>query len=121
MPGITDARFIAAPLELTVREPAIVTWNRLEGRPRKNDFSQSIRAEIRDPLWMLARQWQLGEFQHEAQLHVGRNYQFYRSRRGPSKDTRFLDGSCRFHLCNSTLAQLIFPSQILLASNHVQR
>jgi hypothetical protein len=44
-----------------MRVPTIVTWNRLEGRPRSNDFERSLRAEIRDPLWMLTRQWQLGE------------------------------------------------------------
>jgi hypothetical protein len=43
-------------------QPAITTWNRLEGRPRREDFSRSLRAEIRDPLWMLCRQWQIGEF-----------------------------------------------------------
>jgi hypothetical protein len=42
--------------------PAAVTWNRLEGRPRSNDLTRPLRAEIRDPLWLLARQWQLGEF-----------------------------------------------------------
>jgi hypothetical protein len=45
--------------------PAILTWNRLEGRPRAEDFDRSLRAEIRDPLWMLCRQWQFGEFQGE--------------------------------------------------------
>ena len=44
---------------------AILTWNRLEGRPRAEDFERSLRAEIRDPLWMLCRQWQFGEFQGE--------------------------------------------------------
>lgn len=48
-----------------VFRPAITTWNRLEGRPRKADFDRSLRVEIRDPLWMLCRQWQLGEFQGE--------------------------------------------------------
>jgi hypothetical protein len=42
--------------------PTIVMWNRLEGRPRREDFSRALRAEIRDPLWMLSRQWQTGEF-----------------------------------------------------------
>ncbi|SMD26936.1 hypothetical protein [Kibdelosporangium aridum] len=37
-------------------------WSRLEGRPRTVDFDRALRVEIRDPLWMLARQWQLGEF-----------------------------------------------------------
>jgi len=44
---------------------AITLWNRLEGRPRKEDFGRSLRAEIRDPLWMLTRQWQFGEFKGE--------------------------------------------------------
>lgn len=45
--------------------PAITMWNRLEGRPRQADFARSLRAEIRDPLWMLTRQWQFGEFKGE--------------------------------------------------------
>lgn len=45
--------------------PAITTWNRLEGRPRREDFERSLRAEIRDPMWMLCRQWQFGEFEGE--------------------------------------------------------
>jgi hypothetical protein len=42
--------------------PAITRWNRLEGRPRTHDFDRALAAEVRDGLWMLARQWQLGEF-----------------------------------------------------------
>src|SRR4051794_9857537 len=45
------------------RFPTVTVWNRLEGRPRSADFSRSLRAEGRDPLWMLSRQWQLGEFE----------------------------------------------------------
>ncbi len=48
-----------------VTAPTIVGWNRLEPRPRSEDFSRSLRAEVRDALWMLARQWQMGEFQGE--------------------------------------------------------
>ncbi len=44
---------------------AVTLWNRLEGRPRKEDFDRSLRAEVRDPLWMLTRQWQFGEFKGE--------------------------------------------------------
>lgn len=40
----------------------LVGWNRLEGRPRKRDVAEALRAEVRDPLWMLARQWQMSEF-----------------------------------------------------------
>lgn len=47
------------------REPAITAWNRLEARPRAHDFTRSLRAEVRDPLWMLTRQWQLGELTAE--------------------------------------------------------
>ncbi|MFJ8743017.1 hypothetical protein ACIRL2_26980 [Embleya sp. NPDC127516] len=42
--------------------PTVGLWNRLEGRPRTTDFDRALRAEVRDPLWMLTRQWQMGEF-----------------------------------------------------------
>jgi hypothetical protein len=45
--------------------PILRGWNRLEGRPRITDFERSLRAEVRDPLWFLTRQWQFGEFQGE--------------------------------------------------------
>lgn len=47
------------------REPAITAYNRLEVRPRAHDFTRSLRAEVRDPLWFLTRQWQLGELTAE--------------------------------------------------------
>jgi hypothetical protein len=47
------------------REPSITAYNRLEPRARTEDFTRSLRAEVRDPLWMLTRQWQLGELQAE--------------------------------------------------------
>ena len=47
------------------REPAVTAYNRLEARPRAHDFTRSLRAEVRDALWMLTRQWQLGEFAGE--------------------------------------------------------
>jgi len=43
-------------------KPGITLWNRLEGRPRADNFERALRAEVRDPLWMLTRQWQMGEF-----------------------------------------------------------
>jgi hypothetical protein len=47
--------------------PAITTWNRLEARPRSQTFDRALRAEIRDALWMLTKQWQMGEFRgHDA-------------------------------------------------------
>lgn len=42
--------------------PTVTVWNRLEGRPRRTQFDRALRAEVRDALWMLTRQWQLGEF-----------------------------------------------------------
>lgn len=44
-----------------VYKPTITLWNRLEGRPRTEDFSRAIKAEVRDSLWMLSKQWQMGE------------------------------------------------------------
>ena len=42
-------------------KPFIRGWSRLEGRVRSEDFARGLRAEARDPLWLLARQWQLLE------------------------------------------------------------
>lgn len=50
---------------MQVVKPAILTWNRMEPRPRTNNFKRVLRAEIRDALWMLSRQWQMGEFAAE--------------------------------------------------------
>ena len=59
---MTNVRIpLSAKISAAQRVPSIVTWSRLEGRPRSEDFERSLRAEIRDPLWMLTRQWQLGE------------------------------------------------------------
>ena len=43
-------------------QSTITTWNRLEGRPRTEDFDRALKAEVRDALWMVSRQWQMGEF-----------------------------------------------------------
>jgi hypothetical protein len=57
--------------------PTITTWNRLEGRPRTINFDRALKAEVRDALWMLTKQWQMGEFQGDdagspvfAKLHL---------------------------------------------------
>jgi hypothetical protein len=52
-------------LNAMFRDPAITAYNRLESRPRSVDFTRSLRAEVRDALWFLTRQWQLGEFHAE--------------------------------------------------------
>lgn len=45
--------------------PTITMWNRLEGRPRTFQFDKALKAEVRDALWMLCKQWQMGEFKGE--------------------------------------------------------
>ncbi len=47
------------------RDPSITAYNRLEPRPRTENFERSLRAEVRDGLWMLTRQWQMGELESE--------------------------------------------------------
>lgn len=57
--------------------PTITLWNRLESRPRTDNFDQALKAEVRDALWMLTKQWQMGEFRGDdagspvqAKIHV---------------------------------------------------
>jgi hypothetical protein len=74
-------KFVIADMSEALRErsfPTITAWNRLEGRPRTVDFKRALKAEVRDALWMLARQWQMGEFRGDdagspvfAKLHTG--------------------------------------------------
>jgi len=59
------ARRIVRDSDAEQREPAIIGYNRLEPRPRSVNFERSLRAEVRDALWMLTRQWQVGEFRGE--------------------------------------------------------
>jgi hypothetical protein len=42
---------------------SITSWTRLEPLCRDADMGRSIGARLFDPLWLLARQWQMGEFQ----------------------------------------------------------
>ena len=58
-PLITD-NIAEAILERQV--PTVTRWNRLEGRPRTDAFERALGAEVRDALWLLTRQWQMGEF-----------------------------------------------------------
>lgn len=61
---MADLRMIA-DMPRALREmliPSVTQWNRVEGRPRTQLFDRALRAEVRDGLWMLSRQWQMGEF-----------------------------------------------------------
>lgn len=44
---------------------SITSWTRLEPQTRNVEMKTSVQARVHDPLWLLARQWQLGEFQGE--------------------------------------------------------
>jgi hypothetical protein len=42
--------------------PSLTIWTRLEPRCRTADMTAGLEARTHDPFWMLARQWQFGEF-----------------------------------------------------------
>jgi hypothetical protein len=42
-----------------------MSWQRIEGTNVAPDITEGITAAVADPLWMLARQWQAGEFRGE--------------------------------------------------------
>lgn len=41
---------------------SVTIWNRVEPRARSQDMKAGLEARVHDPLWLLARQWQVGEF-----------------------------------------------------------
>lgn len=52
------------PILKEFRFPTVMMWNRVEGRPRATkNFDRALKAEVRDALWMLTKQWQMGEFE----------------------------------------------------------
>lgn len=69
---------------------SLTTWQRLESLPRSDDLRQSLRAEIADPLWLLARQRQFGELRGEdagspVQVRLGaQSARISRLHRGPA-------------------------------------
>ncbi len=74
--------------------PTITRYNRLESRPRTDNFVRALRAEVRDALWMLCKQWQMGEFAGDdagtpvsAKIHVaGQQLAKYQPLGRPSQD-----------------------------------
>ena len=54
-------------LERSVRPivPSITSWTRIEPKPRDGTLARGLQAQVRDAAWMLARQWQVGEFTGE--------------------------------------------------------
>jgi hypothetical protein len=60
-----DIKFIVPDIKIALAEkqhPTVVLWNRVEARPRTLNFERALKAEVRDALWMLTKQWQMGEF-----------------------------------------------------------
>ena len=42
--------------------PSITAWQRYVGIPRDATLAVPLQCQVRDPLWFLGRQWQMGEF-----------------------------------------------------------
>src|SRR4029453_19584188 len=53
------------PLPPEGANPSITSWTHLEVRSRQADMRVSLSARVFDPLWLMARQWQVGEVQGE--------------------------------------------------------
>lgn len=65
MPSVISPEVLKAIAINAYHLPLITAYNRLEASPRSLDFKRALRAEVRDALWMVTRQWQFGEFQAE--------------------------------------------------------
>lgn len=68
---------------------SITSFTRLEPRTRNRDMNSALQARIFDPCWMLARQWQLGEFNWTdggSPIKVGFMAEFTRINRYHAKD-----------------------------------
>ena len=59
---LSTAKFDAA-IGFALLEPP--TWTRLEPQGSAGDPRPGIEARVHDPLWLMGRQWQLGEFEGE--------------------------------------------------------
>ena len=92
---------------------SVLIWNRLEPQPQSNDLSVALRCEVRDALWMLARQWQMGEFGPKT---------LERARLSKCNVTVFSRKSCRFAVQNREpfppKHRLIFSEGIPPLENH---
>jgi hypothetical protein len=59
---ISTARFTAVESFALLEPPS---WTRLEPQSASGDPRPGIEARVHDPLWLLGRQWQFGEFEGE--------------------------------------------------------
>lgn len=46
-------------------ERALLMWQKIKPSPEVTDVAEALRCEVYDPLWILGRQWQMGEFKAE--------------------------------------------------------
>lgn len=59
--------YVELASEAAVRFPVLAppAWTRLEPQTLSGEPAQALAARVHDPLWLLARQWQFGEFDGE--------------------------------------------------------
>src|SRR5206468_171519 len=58
------------------RRSDLTAMKQLEPRNQSPDMQDGLQARVHDPLWLLARQWQIGEFKaHNAGSPVGAQLQ----------------------------------------------
>ena len=60
---VVSAQAFATVSEFALKEPP--SWTRLEPQSVTGDPKPGLEARVHDPLWLLVRQWQLGEFAGE--------------------------------------------------------
>jgi len=60
---ISTAKFVEMNSALALGDPP--SWTRLEPQSTLGDPRPGIEARVHDPLWLIGRQWQLGEFRGE--------------------------------------------------------
>jgi hypothetical protein len=65
MPAIFPAGSLAAGVQPVGGVMADIFWDRLEPHTRSENLEEGLQERIADPLWLLARQWQVGEFRGE--------------------------------------------------------
>lgn len=78
--------------------PSITYWNRVEPTPRADSLVRGLEAAVRDPLWFLTRQWQMGEFRGEdaaspAYVSFAARFSRFESWRSGDGDFQPIDGS----------------------------
>lgn len=85
------------------------SWVRIEPRCRSNDIAQGLEARIADPLWMLSRQWQMGEFSGQdngSPIRINVQYE-----NTPMNEVTLNQSSTNFSLSNSIPLEAVVESE----------